>query len=163
MKTEARGAKLSECKRYRWKLYRIWKKSAGMVLFIGLNPSKADDRIDDATVKRWRNFAKSWGYGGFYAVNLYAFRSTKQAGLWTAEDPIGPENDAWILDTAKRCEIAVACWGVGDRAYRQGDVMRLLSRRFTAIHCFKLTNEGHPSHPLRLRKDLEPQVWREFA
>lgn len=160
---EAKGAKLSACGRYRWKLYRLWSKEGGRVLFVGLNPSTADAKKDDATVKRWRGYAKAWGFGGFYAVNLYGLRTTYPRELWRAEDRVGEENDQWIQDTAKRCDLVVACWGVLGERSRSAHVLRLLSKRFHEVNCFKLTNEGHPHHPLRLPKNIELQVWHRFA
>ncbi len=160
---EAKGAKLSACGKYRWKLWRLWDKSLGYVLFVGLNPSTADAAKDDATVRRWRGYAKSWGYGGFYAVNLYAFRTTFPKELRTSLYPVGDQTDDWIADTARRCDLVVACWGVLGQPTRIDHVSRLLSKRFFEIYCFKTTNEGHPAHPLRLRADLQPTIWRQFA
>ena len=36
-----------------------------------LNPSKADDQLDDKTINRLIFFTKKFGYGGFYVGNLY--------------------------------------------------------------------------------------------
>jgi hypothetical protein len=165
LENEIRGAKLSPCKRYRYYISRIWDPSpeSGYVLFIGLNPSTADHTKDDATVRRWRSLAKEWGYGGFYAINLYAFRATKQTELWKAEDPVGAKTNFWIEVIMKRCVYALACWGVGDRMKRGPKVARLLSKRFMEIHCLTKTNEGHPHHPLRLSKSLQPVIWHQFA
>ena len=45
-------AVISKCRKYRYSLSREWNKDKEKVLFIMLNPSKADDKIDDPTVKR---------------------------------------------------------------------------------------------------------------
>jgi len=37
-------------------------------LFIGLNPSTANEEVDDPTIRRCVNYAKDWGYGGFMMV-----------------------------------------------------------------------------------------------
>ena len=47
-----------------------------LILFIGLNPSTADETKNDPTIRRCINFAKDWGYGGVMIANLFAFRST---------------------------------------------------------------------------------------
>ena len=44
-----------------------------LILFIGLNPSTADETKNDPTIRRCINFAKDWGYGGVMIANLFAF------------------------------------------------------------------------------------------
>lgn len=43
-----------------------------MVAFVGLNPSYADESINDPTIRRSINFAKEWGSEGTYMLNAYA-------------------------------------------------------------------------------------------
>lgn len=45
-------------------------------MFIGLNPSTADETQDDPTVRRCIRYAQSWGYGALYMTNIFAFRAT---------------------------------------------------------------------------------------
>ena len=68
-------ATFSSCKKYRYSLFRIWDEDKPLVLFIGLNPSTADEKEDDPTIRRCINFAKQWGYGGLIMGNLFAFRA----------------------------------------------------------------------------------------
>lgn len=42
-------AKLSDCRTYRYELQRIWDESKPYAMFIGLNPSTADETEDDPT------------------------------------------------------------------------------------------------------------------
>ena len=56
-----KGAKLSDDKLYRYSLWRIWDDKKPYVLFIGLNPSTADETEDDPTIRRCIGFAESWG------------------------------------------------------------------------------------------------------
>ena len=67
---EARGTELSDCGRYRYKLWRIWDPESAPVLFVMLNPSTADANRDDRTVSRCVAFAKRDGFGGFLVGNL---------------------------------------------------------------------------------------------
>ena len=55
------GAEISDCGKYRWKLWRIWDDSKPKILWIMHNPSTADAEKDDPTIRRIINFSKSWG------------------------------------------------------------------------------------------------------
>ena len=70
------GAIFSSCRKYRYALWRNWDESKPRPMIIGLNPSTADEKENDPTIVRCINFAKSWGYGGVYVANLFAFRAT---------------------------------------------------------------------------------------
>src|SRR3989344_2064891 len=85
--------KYSDCEKYRYVLTRIWKSKGGRVLFIGLNPSTADELKNDPTVTRMVNFSKNWGFGSLTVCNLFAFRATVPKVMKAENDPIGEEND----------------------------------------------------------------------
>ena len=72
------GAVFSPCERYRYKLWRVWDpaRPLGLVMFLMLNPSTATDAEDDPTIRRCIGYARSWGYGGLYVGNLFAYRAT---------------------------------------------------------------------------------------
>ena len=72
------GAAFSPCGRYRYKLWRVWDpaRPLGCVMFLMLNPSTATDNEDDPTIRRCIGYARSWGYGGLYVGNLFAYRAT---------------------------------------------------------------------------------------
>jgi len=55
-----RAAVLSRDGLYRYALRRVWDPARPAVLFIGLNPSTADHRIDDPTIRRCVRFARDW-------------------------------------------------------------------------------------------------------
>jgi hypothetical protein len=73
----------------------------GPLCWVLLNPSTADDRRDDPTIRRCLGFARSLGYGGIHVVNLFAFRATCPRQLRAADDPVGPDNDGFILRAAQ--------------------------------------------------------------
>lgn len=86
MKSEAI---LSVDRKYRYVLTRTWDETLPNIMFVGLNPSTADETTDDPTIRRCINFAKSWGYGGLYMVNLFAYRSTNPNNIRIVDNPIG--------------------------------------------------------------------------
>ena len=51
LETMNSGADFSPCRKYRYKLWRIWDETLPLAMFIGLNPSTADEVKDDNTVK----------------------------------------------------------------------------------------------------------------
>jgi hypothetical protein len=152
-------ANFSPCRRYRYDLWRKWPDSPevrhnGYVLFIGLNPSTADETNDDPTIRRCIAFARAWGYSGLCMANLFAFRATAPADMLAEHDPIGPENDEYLLRLASQALLVVAAWGTnGTHLQRDARVKNLLPD----LHYLRLTKDGHPGHPLYLPKTLLPQ------
>lgn len=145
-----RGAVLSPCRRYRYQLTRTWDESLATVAFVGLNPSTADATLDDPTVRRCVGFARDWGFGSLVLVNLFALRSTAPAKLYSARDPVGPENNRWLRLAREYAETVVAAWGVhGELHGREREVRRLVPN----LRCLGRTSAGHPRHPLYLSKN----------
>ena len=85
----AAAAQFSPCGRYRWWLQRCWDPQRPPLLFIGLNPSRADAQRDDPTLRRLLGFARAWGYGGLEVLNLFARISASPAALRRCADPVG--------------------------------------------------------------------------
>lgn len=48
------GATISECGKYRYRLWRVWDESLPTCCFVMLNPSKADATEDDPTIRQER-------------------------------------------------------------------------------------------------------------
>jgi len=84
-----KGAVVDKTELYRYSLWREWNIDAPKLVFIMLNPSKADAYIDDPTLRRCIGFAKSWGFGSLTVINLFAYRSTKPSELRQVNDPVG--------------------------------------------------------------------------
>ena len=138
-------AKLSRCRKYRYALWRTWDDTLPYVMFVGLNPSTADENTDDPTLIRCMNFAKSWGYGGVCMANLFAFRATDPSLMKTSENPVGRLNNKWLKELASQAGLVVAAWG-NDGAYlgRSQKVVNMIPQ----LHCLKINKSGEPAHPL---------------
>lgn len=148
------GARISPCGQYRYELSRIWGE--GPVLsFVMLNPSTADASVDDATIRRCLSFAKRDGFDGLRVVNLFAFRATDPSVMARAVDPVGPENDAYLLDLFMTDGPAVvAAWGAGGGLHgRDVAVRRLAGMMGVDLLCLGATQNGSPRHPLYVRAD----------
>jgi hypothetical protein len=107
------GAVLSPDRVYRYALWRVWDASKPIVLFVGFNPSTADEHVDDPTIRRCIGFAKSWGYGGLVMANVYAYRATDPREVIALERDVavGPNNDETLRTLAEDCDLVVAAWG----------------------------------------------------
>ncbi len=150
----ANGTVFSPCRTWRYTLYRRVGESDRMVMFLCLNPSTADEEVNDPTVTRCINYAKRWGYGHFYMMNLFAFRATDPRVMKAFKgDPVGPQNDFWLTVMANRADLIVAGWGTHGAFKGRDLAVRGLMPK---MHCLKITQGGHPSHPLYLKADLEP-------
>lgn len=155
------GAVFSRCRTWRYYLWRTWGDGP-RVAFIGLNPSTADEKADDPTIRRCIGFAKDWGYDGLLMLNLFAFRSTKPEGLRGVADPIGPENDRTIRRVAELIAELIAAWGMNDFGGR-GDYVSALLVPDGKLKCLGVTKDGYPRHPLYLPKAARRMSMREAA
>ncbi len=149
------GANFSPDRRYRYGLYRVWDKTKPQAMFIGLNPSTAEEEVNDPTVRRCIRFAMDLGYGGLIMSNAFAFRATSPEILKSVPDPVGQENDAWLQRLSQQATIVIAAWG-NHGAYRQrGQQIRKLLPK---LYCFGKTGAGEPKHALYLPASLRPQT-----
>ncbi len=147
-----KGATFSEDRRYRYSLWRIWDGPACDALaFIGLNPSTADESIDDPTIRRCMAFARRMGCGGIFMLNLFAYRSTDPKALTQVDDPVGPDNDFAIRRYSGMHYVwTVAAWGAGGALQgRDKAVLGMVDE----VYCLGLTKGGQPRHPLYVKGD----------
>lgn len=149
-----RYAELSDDHAYRYMLERRWMwrdEYTPYVLWVLLNPSIADAKIDDPTVRVMAGFSSRWGYLRMRVANLYAWRATRPRMLRYAQDPIGPENDGWLalLSTDSRCHQIVVAWGQNPiKNQRHYEVLTLLATAGKRLCTLGRNASGHPSHPL---------------
>lgn len=145
---------------HRYLLTRTWDASLPSVNFLMLNPSTADAFQLDPTNRRCVGFAQAWGYGSMVTTNIFAYRSTNPAGLRTAADAVGPENDDTILSAAKSADFVIAAWGTHGELQGRGTAVRtMLGEADVALHALRLTKAGHPGHPLYILGDTVPSLW----
>lgn len=146
-------ATISRGGKYRYDLLRTWNADHPAVVFIMLNPSKADASVNDATIRRCMSFARWWGYGGIIVVNLFAIRSTDPSNIYLSPRPIGKDNDDYIAKHSSGRDVICAWGNHGEYKNRGWKVFhRILRKQATSIKCLGMTKEGHPKHPLRLSK-----------
>jgi len=152
-----RAARFSGDRVYRYTLDIEFDSGIGVLNFIMLNPSTADEFKNDPTVERCERRARAWGYRWLTVTNLFAFRSTDPRAMKAAVDPVGPENDAAILDAARTSDLVIAAWGNhGIHRGRAGTVCQSLRSQHVRLRCLRVASTGQPCHPLYLPYELEP-------
>jgi hypothetical protein len=141
-----KGAIFSPDKKNRYTLYRIWDEEKPLVMFIGLNPSTANASDDDPTIRRVQSMAKSWGYGGFYMMNLFC-QVTPYPSELRLDDNKYSGNLSWLLLVRKVCKDVVFAWGNFNVLGMDKKIMKYFPDAF-ALH---INKNGSPKHPLYVK------------
>jgi hypothetical protein len=145
------GAVFNVNYRYRYSLWRAWSAYHPRILFVLLNPSTANEQKNDPTIRRCMGFAQAWNSGSMEVVNLFAYRATNYRDLFNISDPVGPENNRFLMQALERCSTVVLGWGTrGTLLSRDRQVMSLLAGR-NDLHCLGITKDGQPRHPLYVK------------
>lgn len=153
--TSQSGAVFDVTGRYRYSLWRAWYVDHPHVVFIMLNPSTADEQKNDPTIRRCIGFARIWGFGSLEVVNLFAYRATSPDELLKVVDPIGTENNRFIVQAVERAKCVVVAWGIKGALFgRDRDVTQLLTN-WQKVYCLGRTKEGYPRHPLHVKGNTE--------
>jgi hypothetical protein len=157
------GARLSDDRVYRYELTREWNRSGETCVFIGLNPSTADEQKDDPTIRKCIGFARRWGCERLVMLNLFAYRATDPRHMRRFDRPIGPDNDAVIdgyalFGSAPR--LFIAAWGRhGTFQGRDAAVCERICQ-YRTIMCLGRNNDGTPEHPLYVPYDRPMSIYR---
>ena len=190
MKHWGDGAVFTKDGSHRLDLWRVIKEPLfkdsyeSTLAFIMLNPSTADEKENDPTIRRCIGFAKQWKYDVLHIYNLFTLVSTdpkeleRYKGCYVSDETtlesdetilehrsrvLDSYNDAHMASSFEKCQMDVVCawgdWGAHrDLNFRVRKVYRLLYEAYgvTRIwHLGDLTAKGQPRHPLYLPKDVE--------
>ncbi len=132
----------------------------GLINFIMLNPSTADETHDDPSVRRCKAYAAAWGYDRAVVTNVFALRSTDPRALRKHPSPVGPLNNEWVAQSACRASKVVAAWGLHSlHLNRHFEVIRMLAELGVRPEVLALSKGGIPKHPLYLSGGLRPREW----
>lgn len=162
--SEDRSACYSRCETHRFSLtIRFDDSVPTLVQFVGLNPSTATELKDDRTVRRCKDFARKWGYGGMVMTNAFSFRSTSPQGIKTGSIPFEEQNDSYLSYWAGSdlVKLIVVGWGNHCRWLdRDKRVLKLLEPHSEKLHCLKINQGGVPAHPLYQPGSLKPSPFK---
>lgn len=151
MMFENNGAQFNDDKTHRLYLWRIWDESKPLVMFIGLNPSTANESENDPTMRRVIGFAKSWDCGGVYMTNLFTIISSSP-GILKDHRSWGElvSNFSLLVDISKKCKEVVFCWG----NFKEAEIRaRECKKYFKDAMCLGRNKNGSPKHPLYVKGD----------
>ena len=145
---------------YRYRLSRVWDTERPRAVWVMLNPSTATEVEIDPSVRRILTFSRDWGCGSAEVVNLFALRATNPDDLYVHGDPVGSANDDALSAAAVSAEKLIAAWGVhGAFLNRNIEAAKILTKTAGRLEVLGLTKEGHPKHPLYVRKSTSPSAW----
>ena len=139
----SRAAEISYDRKERFTLSRIWDKKKPKLLYIMLNPSIADDKKDDPTIKRLMFFTKKYRYGGFYVANLFT-QITPYPKELNMENLSKKNNLKIINDLIKKSDSIVYAWG--NLVSEPRELLEIIDSPL----CFGKNLNGTPKHPLYL-------------
>ena len=164
-----RNAGISPCGKYRHWLTREWGgrgEAARWAVFTGLNPSTADDKVDDPTLKKMFGYAQRFSCNALLLINIADYRATNpqdmaaQGFAAKSLDMTGAVRAALaVVATSFRMRPmgpVIACWGHPPKAVQPlaGEMFDILkgAALLPRLQSFGVTAHGWPSHPLYLSK-----------
>lgn len=157
---------------YRYRLWRSWPKAifasnVSKITFGMLNPSTADGREDDPTIRRVVGFAKTWGFCRLEVLNLFPYRATDPKEVAAAKDPFGDSGRFEDAANEALCgtDLIVVAWGAAAAiptariAIAKDRLLGFFERASAPIVCLGKTLDGEPRHPLYVPKNAIPEPW----
>lgn len=146
-----KGAEFSEDRKHRYSLWRIWDNTKPLVMFIGLNPSTANESESDPTIRSVERICKHNGYGGFYMMNCWSFVATKPKDLQH-----NPMSDKWNNDMltmiSSKCKDVVFAWG-NFKIVSDKNRDKELHEMFPNAKALQINKNGSPKHPLYCKSE----------
>ena len=154
----------SKCRSYRWILKRELLSGKKTIIFIGLNPSRANSSYNDRTLIRIINFSSRWSYKNIYIINLFGLISKSPLQLSKSNNPIGENNDLITLKSLEfwrennNCDLWLGWGDKGQLNGRDRKVLKLIKNYSNLksnennyskrVLCLGLSKKGNPLHPL---------------
>lgn len=160
-----KGALFSSCRKYRLFLFRQWDEKLPLVMFIGLNPSTANETENDPTIKSVGRISKNNGYGGFYMMNCFPIVSTDPKvckDFYTSGVPY--EHHQFAINQQKLKEVGAICkdivfaWG-NFKVVKQCRRDKELSEMFPNAMALFINKNGSPKHPLYCKSETKIIKW----
>lgn len=172
------SAIISDCGLYRYRLDRdcgLPFEGSKVFAYFGINPSTADAKLDDSTVRKWRGFTMRNGGHRFIVGNVFCYRATDPRDIGFSNDlrtyinglpaPSNHQvNLAHIQAMIDEADVLVPCWGNTNKVakgvrYCFAEMLELLTGSGKPVLHFGTTKSGQPLHPLMLGYDTSLTPW----
>jgi len=137
--------------------FALGNKTGKPLIVIGLNPSTADDRKADPTIRKVMGFAEGSGFDSFIMLNLYPQRTPNPDELhYELDTDIMQENLVAIKSVLEEISdpVFLASWGetIKIRKYFKECIKQIheltKDKNVKWMKIGNLTKTGHPRHPL---------------
>ena len=148
-----REAEFSIDKKERYSLKREWDTYKNKILYIMLNPSFADDKDDDPTIRRLINFTKKFNSGGFLVGNIFTTITPNPKELDKSKG-MSDKNFEELIKLINKVDQIVYAWGSSI------EEPQLLKKLVLNPKCFGKNLNGTPKHPLYLPKNSKLIAYR---
>ena len=148
-----REAEFSIDKKERYSLKREWDKSKNKILYIMLNPSFADEKKDDPTIRRLISFTKKFNSGGFLVGNIFTTITPNPKEIDRSKG-ISDKNFKELFKLINKVDQIVYAWG------NTVEEPQLLKELVLTPKCFGKNLNGTPKHPLYLPKNSKLITYR---
>ncbi len=148
-----REAKFCNTKKNRYFLKREWDNSKGLLLYLMLNPSVADEKRDDPTIRRLISFTKKFNYGGFLVGNIFTTITPNPKEIDRSKG-ISDKNFKELFKLINKVDQIVYAWG------NTVEEPQLLKELVLNPKCFGKNLNGTPKHPLYLPKNSKLIAYR---
>ena len=149
----SRKAKFSNDKKERFLLSRQWDESKRKILYIMFNPSIADDKKDDTTIRRLINFTLKFNYGGFFVGNIFSLITPYPNQINTLNGS-SKKNVRELKKLINQVDKVVYAWG------NLTEEPKFLKDLILKPRCFGKNMNGTPKHPLYLPSDSKLVTFR---
>ncbi len=122
-------------------------------MFVGLNPSTANENTDDPTIKRVKSIANNLGYGGVYMMNCFPFVTSEPKEIELDWDYI-LMNDSHLIDIGRKCRDVIFAWGNFKIVKKEGRDLKM-KELFPQSKALHINKNGSPKHPLYCKKTTQ--------
>ena len=162
-----------EGKQHRDQLTRYWGDDHDLndvFIFIGLNPSTADEKEDDATIRRLVQFAKDNGNNMLIVMNLFSIVNTDPKTLKKVSKKILDKSKNRNFESIIRCldyystnRVVLGGGSMSNLYGRLDELLKILKEKRIKPYCYGTTKSNLPKHPLYLKKDTALKGYEKIS
>jgi hypothetical protein len=146
---------------YRYRLTRRWAPGGLTIVWVMLNPSRADHERNDTTIAKCVGFSKKLSGTSLVVVNLFGLITTDPSKLLSMENPQGQHNYHFLRGAGIGADRLIVAWGAWSKrlATAMEPSIRVIRENYPTALCVGRTKTGAPHHPVRLPYETNFEPW----